>query len=254
MEILQCEEEEVMNQGKGGQKIAILVLVALNLLVFTMGAILIPRNLRERKASSGETGAKVEFPVESPITPPVEEEPDVITPPLEEEPEDPIIQEPPVIVPPWGEALSTEERPDLGDFLWYVEGVQYEGIPEGAEEITDFASLLGGWKGLFLLDPDNEMDAFSYQFLNIRVEGSAASTRLVFDWYSIFFGSDGSTADEMDTPDGIMVGSLSEEGIYATGAGNITITDVYFLNGRQYALGAYVLPDGVEGLVAMVRP
>jgi hypothetical protein len=45
-------------------------------------------------------------------------------------------------------SLSTEERPDLGDFLWYTEDVAYDGVPSDANIIDNISPLTGSWKAL----------------------------------------------------------------------------------------------------------
>ena len=42
-----------------------------------------------------------------------------------------------------GVSLSTEERPDLEDFLWYTEDVVYDGVPSDANIIFQRKAALG---------------------------------------------------------------------------------------------------------------
>lgn len=42
-----------------------------------------------------------------------------------------------------GVSLSTEERPDLEDFLWYTEDVVYDGVPSDANIIDNIGPLTG---------------------------------------------------------------------------------------------------------------
>ncbi len=153
-----------------------------------------------------------------------------------------------------GVSLSTEERPDLEDFLWYTEDVVYDGVPSDANIIDNIGPLTGGWKALIIYDPDNEYDAGAMEFLNIVLAGTAESLSLTLDWYQIFWANEGESFDETDMEDGVFSGKWENGGLWASGAGTIRLTQFYEKNGKQYAVGTMDTPDGIPALVALVRP
>ncbi len=149
--------------------------------------------------------------------------------------------------------LSTEERPDLGDFLWYTEDVLYNGVPSDANIIDNIGPLTGSWKALIIYDPNNEHNSSAMEFLNIALAGAAESLSLTLDWYQIFWANEGESFDETDMEDGVFLGKWENGGLWASGAGTIRLTQFYKQSGKQYAVGTMDTPDGTPALVALVR-
>ena len=225
-----------------GKRGLIIVLIVANLLMLVVGIITIPPNLR------GAAG-KVDTPVAIESTLPLstqEPEPMNISTQVDT-PESQAPDAPPI-------DLSTEERPDLGDFLWYTEDVQYNGVPTDANTIDNIGSLIGGWKGLIFYDPNNKFNSIAMEFLNIHLAGTEDELILTFDWYSIFWANEGESFDETDMEDTVFSGKWQSEGVCASGAGTIRLTQFYALDGKQYAVGTMDTPDGIPALVALVRP
>jgi hypothetical protein len=153
-------------------------------------------------------------------------------------------------------SLSTEERPDLEDFLWYTEDVAYDGVPSDANIIDNIGPLTGSWKALIIYDPNNEYDAGAMEFLNIALAGTAESLSLTLDWYQIFWANEGESFDETDMEDSVFSGKWESGGLWASGAGTIRLTQFYEQNGKQYAVGTdgYARRDtGAFGAGAAIR-
>lgn len=150
--------------------------------------------------------------------------------------------------------FSTKERPDLGDFLWYTEDVHYNGVPKDVKKLHTVESVSQGWKALILYDPNNEFQSNATEFLNITIEGTESNLVLVLDWYHIFWGKDGEYFDETEMEDTEFRGKWENDGLWASGAGTIRLTQFYELNGKQYAVGTMDTPDGIPAFIAMVRP
>lgn len=148
---------------------------------------------------------------------------------------------------------STAARPDLSDFLWYTEEVQYDGVPSEATVIDNIEPLIGGWKALIIYDPNNEMESYAMEFLNINLTGTKEGVSLLLDWYMIFWG-DGQGFDETDMEDSVFTGRWDETGLWASGPGTIRLNKFYSINNRQYAIGTMDTPDGTPAFIAMVRP
>jgi len=256
------------------KKSLIAVLIAANLLMLVIGILTIPTNLRgaagkKTSVPGDEQTVAVTPPPEEetppttpsseeetpPITSPPEEETLPITPSLEEE-TPPATTESGSIPEPeeTGVSLSTEERPDLGDFLWYTEDVAYEGVPSDANIIDNIGSLTGSWKALIIYDPDNQHDAGAMEFLNVALEGTEESLSLTLDWYRIFWLNDGEGFDVSDMEDSVFSGKWENHGLWASGPGTIRLTQFYSYNGKQYAVGTMDTPDGIPANVALVRP
>ena len=219
----------------------IAVLIAANLLMLVIGVLTIPPNLR---SAAGKEPLVPRAGQTTPATPSPEEE----TPPAATESGSvPAPEE-------TGVSLSTEERPDLEDFLWYTEDVVYDGVPSDANIIDNIGPLTGSWKALIIYDPNNEYDAGAMEFLNIALAGTAESLSLTLDWYQIFWSNEGESFDETDMEDGAYSGKWENGGLWASGAGTIRLTRFYEQNGKQYAVGTMDTPDGTPALVALVRP
>lgn len=156
---------------------------------------------------------------------------------------------------PNGAALSTTERPGMSDFLWYTEGVFYDGMPADASMIDEFSQLTGNWKAYILYDPENTVGSYSFEYLNVNVAGDPGNVTLTFDWYKMYAGEAAEEYDYTDYEDTVIYGSFSEGGLLAGEPGRaITLYSFYSLNGKQYALGYFQLESGEPAYVAMVRP
>jgi hypothetical protein len=219
----------------------IAVLIAANLLMLVIGILTIPPNLR---GAAGKNPPVAGMEQTAPATPsPEEEAPPAVT------------ESSSTITPvETSVSLSTEVRPDLGDFLWYTEDVAYNGVSSDANIIDNITPLTGSWKALIIYDPDNEYDSSAMEFLNVALAGTAESLSLTLDWYLIFWANAGESFDETDMEDSVFNGKWENGGLWASGPGTIRLTQFYELNGKQYAVGTIDTPDGIPALVALVRP
>lgn len=219
----------------------IAVLITANVIMLVVGILTIPPNLRSAAVKESPAPRTEQTAL---VTPASEKE----TPPAATESGS--IPAPEVT----GVSLSTEERPDLEDFLWYTEDVVYDGVPSDANIIDNIDPLTGSWKALIIYDPNNEYDAGAMEFLNVALAGTAESLSLTLDWYQIFWANDGESLDESDMEDTVFSGKWESGGLWASGAGTIRLTQFYEQNGKQYAVGTMDTPDGIPALVALVRP
>jgi hypothetical protein len=219
----------------------IAVLITANVIMLVVGILTIPPNLR---SADGKEPPAPGTEQTTPVTPSPKEE----APPTPTESGDiPAPEE-------TDTSLSTEEHPDLEDFLWYTEDVAYDGVPSDANIIDSIDLLTGSWKALIVYDPNNEYDAGAMEFLNIALAGTAESLSLTLDWYQIFWANEGESFDESDMEDSVFLGNWENGGLWASGAGTIRLTQFYELNGKQYAVGTMDTPDGTPALMALVRP
>ena len=219
----------------------IAVLITANVIMLVVGILTIPPNLR---SADGKEPPALGTEQTTPVTPSPKEE----APPTPTESGDiPAPEE-------TDTSLSTEEHPDLEDFLWYTEDVAYDGVPSDANIIDSIDLLTGSWKALIVYDPNNEYDAGAMEFLNIVLAGTTESLSLTLDWYQIFWANEGESFDESDMEDSVFLGKWETGGLWASGAGTIRLTQFYEQSGKQYAIGTMDTPDGIPALVALVRP
>jgi len=219
----------------------IAVLITANVIMLVVGILTIPPNLR---SADGKEPPAPGTEQTTPVTPSPKEE----APPTPTESGDiPAPEE-------TDTSLSTEEHPDLEDFLWYTEDVAYDGVPSDANIIDSIDLLTGSWKALIVYDPNNEYDAGAMEFLNIALAGTAESLSLTLDWYQIFWANEGESFDESDMEDSVFLGKWETGGLWASGAGTIRLTQFYEQSGKQYAIGTMDTPGGIPALVALVRP
>ena len=219
----------------------IAALIAANVIMLVVGVFTIPPNLRSTAVKKSPAPRAEQTAL---VTPASEKE----TPPAATESGS--IPAPEVT----GVSLSTEERPDLEDFLWYTEDVVYDGVPSDANIIDSIDLLTGSWKALIIYDPNDEYDAGAMEFLNIALAGTAESLSLTLDWHQIFWANEGESFDESDMEDSVFLGKWENGGLWASGAGTIRLTQFYEQSGKQYAIGTMDTPDGIPALVALVRP
>lgn len=220
----------------------IIGLIVVNLLMLVVGIITIPPNLHGAvKKADPPVAIESASPIATQKPEPVNVSPQVDT------PESHVPEALPV-------DLSTEERPDLEDFLWYTEDVLYNGVPSDGNTIGKMSPLIGGWKALILYDPNNEFDSNAMEFLNISLAGTEDDLSLTFDWYMIYWSNEGESLEETGLEDTVFSGKWENDGLWASGAGAIHLTQFYEQNGKQYAVGTMDTPDGTPALVALVRP
>jgi hypothetical protein len=148
---------------------------------------------------------------------------------------------------------STEERPVLEDFLWYTQGVYYDGLPADAIRIEDFADITGGWKGLIFFDPENQQELRGMELVNLTISGSTKDLSLTLDWYMAYYPDEGMSTDEIDDEDMVFNGSW-DGGLVATDQATIHFPQFYELNGKQYAIGHMDTLNDIPAYMALVRP
>ncbi len=150
-------------------------------------------------------------------------------------------------------AFSTEERPDMEDFLWYTEDVFYDGVPADAVFVEDFATITGGWKGIIFFDPENQQDLRGMELVNVTISGSTAELNLTVDWYMAYFPDEGLRVDETDDEDMVFHGSW-DGGLTATAQTTIYFPQFYEFKNKQYAIGHMDTLNDIPAYIALVRP
>ncbi|MFV9473037.1 zinc ribbon domain-containing protein [Advenella sp. RU8] len=155
-------------------------------------------------------------------------------------------------VPVNGISLSTEARPTINDFRWFLDGVEKNGLPQGILKETDFNNLAASWKCLFIYDPEGLDTGRLYDFLTFTLSGAEGNGAIILDWSHMYAGDQ--DIDETTMEDTVLNMNWDKGTLYGYGPMNISIKQFYSYKGAQYAVGTLTLPDGTAGLVAMTRP
>ena len=151
--------------------------------------------------------------------------------------------------------FSTDERPGLRDFDWFIEDYMNGNYIENAVDITDHKALNGGWKVMLFTDPYNTMNAYSLRFLNGTMTTSDNKVKLTLDYYRMYEGGDGSYVDETDRQKETFSSEWQNMFVeFDTGYSKITVYYFCEKGGKQYAIGNVEWISGEYGYFAMVRP
>jgi hypothetical protein len=154
-----------------------------------------------------------------------------------------------------GMDYSTSERPGMEDFLWYTEGVYYDGVPYDSVAINNFSDVTGSWKAYILYDPDNIADAYGFEYLNMVLDGDTDHVSITFDWYKMYVGYSYEEYDFSNEDDSVLYGNYADYCITAGEPGyKVYLYAFYSANGKQYGLGYMELQSGEPTFIAMVRP
>ena len=144
--------------------------------------------------------------------------------------------------------------PQFADFLWFTEDVYFNGVPAAGKVQKDYSALLGSWKALAYIDPDNKMDSASYDYSTYTFEGTESFATLKTKRHNMYLFNGGVSVDTSGEATSTWHGEFKNGSISFDGPGAITIDVVYTYNGREYALGHYYYPSGENGPLALVRP
>lgn len=145
------------------------------------------------------------------------------------------------------------EAPGDDDFAWFAT-IKNNGIPKDAKILTEMSEITGTWKALIYNDPERKYDSEDVELVNFDISGTKENVKLVIRWHRSI---NAMTNEELSTEDlepEIFKGKWNSKEIYLTGSGNIQLTTFFEMGDMQYALGTSTAPDGVPGIICMVRP
>ncbi len=78
-------------------------------------------------------------------------------------------------------------------------------------------------------------------------------TGIGFRWIYVHDTSTDQGYDD-NTPDSFYYGPFENGSLKALGAGSVTITDFYYLDGKEYAVGTMTWADSIPAAIFLVRP
>lgn len=159
---------------------------------------------------------------------------------------------------PSAKEIGTNKGPTLSDiqgFKWNKnDGAYWELLTSSAVKLTDFDAVSGGWKAYILDDPAGKRSQFSMEhFANISLSGKPSDAKATIDWIYLTLSDEGEGHDDA-SPNSVFSGEWSSGTFTGIGSGKLTLNDFYLQNEKEYGVGTYIWPDGVESIVALVRP
>jgi len=147
---------------------------------------------------------------------------------------------------------STSETPTLADFQWADYDVLHGARPEGRETLGR-GEVSGGWKCYMVDDPEGVSDSTMERLMNVYIDMNGVEAVVTLDWfYAHDYGTD--EGFDEDGPDSVFDGFWQDEMIGAVGPGRVELTDFWYLDGFEYAVGEFMWPDGVPAAMFLVRP
>ena len=147
---------------------------------------------------------------------------------------------------------DTSEPPAAEDFEWVTYDTLQGFIPSDAQ-LLDFTDITGGWKAYLITDPDNANDSKVEQYLNAYIDGSGQDVTVTLDWYYSYVYSVEEGYDDT-SPDSVFSGTWEDRGIRAVGPGRLELHTFYFYKDSEFVIGNVMWPDGMQGVITLVRP
>ncbi len=151
------------------------------------------------------------------------------------------------------ENFQTSEHPRQEDFLWVTEEILYGNLPGGRVRLNEIPEVFGGWKVYIVDDPDNRFGPGMERMCSANVDFGQRGTQITFHWYYVY-NRNTKEVNQDFSPDSIFPGTWNNGKMELTGPGMVEMTEFYYLNGKEYAVGTLYWPDGIKGAVFMVRP
>ncbi|MBQ7718569.1 MAG: zinc ribbon domain-containing protein [Clostridia bacterium] len=155
--------------------------------------------------------------------------------------------------------FSTAELPDLAAFDWYTPSIGSGAAPgflNGAAPITNPTLVEGGWKMLVVWDPQRVRGAYCWDVENAQIWNQGGDSASMNVTPYIFYEPDlGYTTDMSNQPPVNYLGNWANDALHVSVS--YTYMDInyfYEYEGKQYAIGTILAPDGTPGEVALVRP
>ena len=148
---------------------------------------------------------------------------------------------------------ETFTTPTLEDYLWADPDIMRGILPAGAERLTNFEEVEGGWKMYIIDDPYDEYGSDVERFCRCAIGEDANGKGIGIRWDYVFEYFEGPGVED-DTPDTFFYGTWEDGCLDALGPGRVTITDFWYLDEHEYAVGTMIWTDGTPAAVFLVRP
>ena len=149
---------------------------------------------------------------------------------------------------------STYDRPKYSEFDWCVQnGSLVYNAPSGAEKISDPVGYSGGWKGMIIYSPSENLNTDTHELVNIDITTDGSKADLVLDWYWMS-PNNGDGYSEENLADRNFSGSIDNGAVNVSdGDFKITIKEFWKADGKEYAVGIMDISSGFSTYLALVR-
>jgi len=148
---------------------------------------------------------------------------------------------------------QTFQQATLADFEWANMDVLNGKLPDGFERITNFEEVKGGWK-LYIIDgPDGKYGTAMERLCRCAFGEDEDGLGIGIRWDYIHNNATDEGFDD-NTPDSFYYGTWENGTLDALGAGSVKITDFWYKDGHEYAVGTMTWPDDIPAIMFLVRP
>lgn len=148
---------------------------------------------------------------------------------------------------------ETFQQATLADFQWANMDVLNGKLPDGFERITNFEEVKGGWK-LYIIDgPDGKYGTAMERLCRCAFGEDEDGLGIGIRWDYIHNNATDEGFDD-NSPDSFYYGTWENGTLDALGAGSVKLTDFWYKDGHEYAVGTMSWPDGIPAVMFLVRP
>ena len=152
------------------------------------------------------------------------------------------------------------DTPSVGDFFWFTEDAQQNGLPADSTPITDFNAISGYWKAYEETIPTLSDEGRYLMWFSAEISGSA--NKALFTYHAenaVAFDEEAQRDVDLSQWKGNSYkGSFSDgrfvAGDVATKGIEIVISRFYTAGGKQYAIGEEHWISGEASHLVLVRP
>lgn len=148
---------------------------------------------------------------------------------------------------------ETFQQATLADFEWANTDILHGRLPDGIERITNFEEIKGGWKLYIIDDPDGKYGSMMERLCRCAFGEDSHGPGIAIRWDYVHNNATDEGFDD-NTPDSFYYGTWENGTLDALGAGSVKITDCWYKDGLEYAVGTMTWPDGIPAAMFLVRP
>ena len=151
------------------------------------------------------------------------------------------------------DSMTTTAYPSVDDIVRFDIHKGWDEVTANAQPLTEAYQVLGGWKAYFVLDPQQKQGESIQKTANLHIGFGQSDLTVTVNWHEMFHG-DLQAGIPDRAPDTVFRGSWSAGGIEAVGSGRITLETFGYWQGREYAAGHMIWPDGTDSVIGLIRP
>ena len=139
---------------------------------------------------------------------------------------------------------------EMARFSWYLNDVMTNGVPQGAEKVTDMNVILGKGRYIMYNDPENEHNKAEMIFGKSSFDAGQNAFTARFDPYLIYDVN--KKTEKKDTSTAAIYTFTVEENQLIIRSEDMLLTLFFYRNnGRNFAFGAFLSNDGIPVYMAV---